>query len=249
MVNNNNLLDIKSVRYKDKLLLPGTADGALIGGVDEAGRGSVIGPLVVAGISIGKNGISQLLKLGIRDSKKLTPTARANFFGNILQLANSFYVSKIQCHEVDSYVFFNGLNELEAIGMAEVINNIRAARVYVDACDINLERYKNSIKKYLWTAKPKIYCVHHADCSNVVVSAASIVAKIVRDNEVQRIRNIYHDIGSGYPSDKKTMFFIKKWVTRYKAAPHFARKSWRPLRIMLESESSKESIGLINCAY
>ena len=241
MVNNNNLLDIKSVRYKDKLLLPVTADGALIGGVDEAGRGSVIGPLVVAGISIGKNGISRLHKLGIRDSKTLTSTARENFFGNIVELANSLYVSKIHCHEVDSYVFFNGLNELEAIGMAEVINNINATRVYVDACDINLERYKNSIKKYLWTPKPKIYCLHHADCLNVVVSAASIVAKIIRDNEVQRIRKIYHDIGSGYPSDKKTMFFIKKWVTQYKSAPHFARKSWRPLRIMLECESTQKN--------
>lgn len=226
-----------------------TADGALIGGVDEAGRGSVIGPLVVAGISIGRYGISRLHKLGIRDSKTLTPKARAKFFGNIVQMANSLYVSKFQCHEVDSYVFFNGLNELEAIGMAEVINNIDAARVYVDACDINLERYKNSIKKYLWTPKPRIYCLHHADCSNVVVSAASIVAKIIRDNEVQRIRKIYDDIGSGYPSDKKTIFFIKKWVTRYKSAPHFARKSWRPLRILLESESTKESLGFINCAY
>jgi ribonuclease HII len=96
----------------------------------------------------------------------------------------------------------------------------------------------------LWTPKPKIYCLHHADCLNVVVSAASIVAKIIRDNEVQRIRKIYHDIGSGYPSDKKTMFFIKKWVTQYKSAPHFARKSWRPLRIMLESESTwKDHLG------
>jgi ribonuclease HII len=249
VVNNNNLKDIKSACHEDKSLLQRTADGELIGGVDEAGRGSVIGPLVVAGISIGKNGISQLHKLGIRDSKVLTPKARANFFGNIVQLANSLYVSKFHCYEVDSYVFFNGLNELEAIGMAEVINNIHAARVYVDACDINLERYKNSIKKYLWTPKPKICCLHHADRSNVVVSAASIVAKIIRDYEVQRIRKVYHDIGSGYPSDKKTMFFIKKWVTRYKAAPHFARKSWRPLRIMLKRGSTKESLGLINCAY
>lgn len=229
---------MKSARYKDKSLLQKTIENSLIGGVDEAGRGSVIGPLVVAGISIGKNGVSRLHKLGIRDSKTLTPMARENFFGNIVGLANSLCISKFECHEVDNYVFFNGLNELEAIGMAEVINNIHADRIYVDSCDINLERYKNSIKKYLWTPKPRIYCLHHADCSNVVVSAASIVAKIIRDNELERIRKIYHDIGSGYPSDKKTMFFIKKWVTRYKSAPHFARKSWRPLRIMLESESA-----------
>jgi ribonuclease HII len=223
--------------------LPRTADSELIGGVDEAGRGSVIGPLVVAGISIGKNGVSRLHKLGIRDSKTLTPLARENLFGNIVQLSNSLCISKIDCHEVDNYVFFNGLNELEAIAMAEVINNIHADRIYVDACDINLERYKNTIKKYLWTPKPSICCLHHADSLNVVVSAASIVAKIIRDNEVQRIRKIYHDIGSGYPSDKKTMFFIKNWITRYKSAPNFARKSWRPLRIMLENNSTQNYCG------
>ena len=223
--------------------MPRTADSELIGGVDEAGRGSVIGPLVVAGISIGKNGVSRLHKLGIRDSKTLTPLARQNLFGNIVQLSNSLCISKIDCHEVDNYVFFNGLNELEAIAMAEVINNIRADRIYVDSCDINLERYKNTIKKYLWTPKPSICCLHHADSLNVVVSAASIVAKIIRDNEVQRIRKIYHDIGSGYPSDKKTMFFIKNWITRYKSAPNFARKSWRPLRIMLENNSTQNYCG------
>ena len=100
--------------------------------------------------------------------------------------------------------------------------------------DINIKRYKNTIKKYLWTPKRSICCLHHADSLNVVVSAASIVAKVIRDDEIQRIRKLYDDIGSGYPSDKKTMFFIKNWVTRYKSAPYFARKSWKPVRIMLE---------------
>lgn len=224
--------------------MPRITNNEIIGGVDEAGRGSVIGPLVVAGICIGKNDISKLTKLGIRDSKTLTPFAREGFFENIVRLSTSLYISKIECYEVDNYVFFNGLNELEAIAMAEVINNIHADRVYVDACDTNLKRYKNSIKKYLWTPKPIICCLHHADCSNVVVSAASIVAKIIRDNEVQRIREIYHDIGSGYPSDKKTMFFIKKWVARNKTAPYFSRKSWRPLKIMLGNKDTQIYCGL-----
>jgi ribonuclease HII len=211
-----------------------------IGGVDEAGRGSVIGPLVVAGISIGENGISLLRQLGIRDSKMLTPLARQSLFGSIVQLSSSLYISMITCHEVDSYVFLNGLNELEAMTMAEVINNIRADRIYVDACDINLKRYKNTIKKYLWAPIPNVCCLHHADSLNVVVSAASIVAKIIRDNEIQRIRQMYHNIGSGYPSDRKTMFFIKNWVRRYKSAPYFARRSWKPVRIMLDKKSTQD---------
>jgi ribonuclease HII len=211
-----------------------TAAKEFIGGVDEAGRGSVIGPLVVAGISIGENGISLLHELGIRDSKTLTPSTRESLFESIVQLSSSLYISKLTCYEVDSYAFLNGLNELEAMAMAEVINNIHADTIYVDACDINLKRYKKKIKKYLLTPKPNICCLHHADSLNVVVSAASIVAKIIRDNEIRRIRENYHDIGSGYPSDKRTMIFIKNWVTRYKSAPYFARKSWKPVRIMLE---------------
>ncbi len=224
-------------------MLRRTAHSKIIGGVDEAGRGSVIGPLVVAGIGIERSKISQLYNLGIRDSKALTPLAREKFFAYIVKLSNSICIYKIDCHEVDNYVFFNGLNELEAIAMAEIINNIDADRIYVDSCDVNLERYKDSIKKYLRILKPSIYCLHHADSLNVVVSAASIVAKVIRDNEVRRIRKVYHDIGSGYPSDKKTMYFIKTWVTRYKSVPNFVRKSWKPLRIMLESKNTQIYCG------
>jgi ribonuclease HII len=80
--------------------------------------------------------------------------------------------------------------------------------------------------------------MHHADQLNLVVSAASIIAKIIRDNEIQAIRSIHHAIGSGYPSDEKTMYFIREWVKKYKNAPSFARKSWRPLRMMLYENSS-----------
>jgi ribonuclease HII len=220
------------------MLLAGAGTNALIGGVDEAGRGSIIGPMIVAGVSLGRSGVRQLRELGIRDSKALTPLGREKFYRCIVDLAHSLCVVKIDCREIDRYVFFNGLNELEARGMGEVINSIRANRIYVDACDVNLDRYQTSLRKHIHLPQPRVYCLHHADCINEVVSAASIVAKIVRDREVQEIRKKYHNIGSGYPSDKKTMFFIKKWVRRYKSPPLFARRSWKPLRIMLEEQCS-----------
>jgi ribonuclease HII len=80
--------------------------------------------------------------------------------------------------------------------------------------------------------------MHHADQLNLVVSAASIIAKTVRDNEIQAIRRMHNTIGSGYPSDQKTMYFIREWVKKYKNAPGFARKSWRPLRTMLYENCS-----------
>ena len=213
--------------------------GILIGGVDEAGRGSIIGPLVVAGISIKKSKISKLRQMGVKDSKMLTPKARANLFRLVMDMADSLCINIINCTIVDNNVFLNRLNKLEAETMASVINNIQADKVYIDSCDVNPCRFRNYIESHLLlssssSSKPKLYSFHRADSLNVVVSAASIIAKIVRDRQIQEIRNTHHNIGSGYPSDWKTMLFIRGWVSKYKCAPHFARKSWSPLKKMLE---------------
>ena len=212
----------------------------LIGGVDEAGRGSIIGPLIIAGISVRDSKISELSKIGVKDSKKLTKKLRESMFFSIIDLADSLCIYKIESDEIDDNVFLNNLNKLEAEAMAAVINNLRVDEVYVDCCDVNHERYKECIKCHLISCDTKLYSMHHADQLNLVVSAASIIAKIVRDNEIQAIRRIHHTIGSGYPSDEKTMYFIRKWVKKYKNAPSFARKSWRPLRtILYENRSDK----------
>ena len=204
----------------------------LIAGVDEAGRGSILGPLVIAGIGIPANRISDLTRLGVRDSKMLTPKSREHLIKEIVDLADGLSIIMFDSHEVDRYVFLNGLNELEALGMANVIRNIRADEIYIDSCDVNLDRYRRSIQKYM-VGPRNICCLHHADTINIVVSAASILAKIIRDNEIQKIRKVYHDIGSGYPSDEKTMHFIQKWIKVHESLPTFARKSWKPLRNIL----------------
>lgn len=208
-------------------------DGIMIGGVDEAGRGSIIGPLVVAGVGIRESKVAQLYEMGVKDSKALTPKARARLFGEIMKVADSVCVRKVDPAEVDGSVSLRGLNRLEAKVMASVINKIGADEVYVDCCDINPERYRDYIGQHL-NCSPKVHSMHHADAINVVVSAASIVAKITRDQEIQHIRNRYRSIGSGYPSDEQTMRFIRRWVAKNGSAPEFARKSWKPLKMMLE---------------
>ena len=219
-------------------MLSSTKD-ILIGGVDEAGRGSIIGPLIVAGISVRDSKISELSKIGVKDSKKLTKKLRENMFSSIVDLADSLCIYKIDSNEIDYNVFLNKLNKLEVEAMAEVINNLHVDEVYIDCCDINQERYKECVKCRLISCNTKLYSMHHADQLNLVVSAASIIAKIVRDNEIQAIRRIHHTIGSGYPSDEKTMYFIREWVKKYKNAPGFARKSWRPLRTMLYEKTAQ----------
>jgi ribonuclease HII len=213
-------------------------DGVLVGGVDEAGRGSIIGPLVVAGVSIRESKISLLTDMGVKDSKALTPKARARLFGEIMKVADSVCIRKIDPVEVDDSVSLRGLNRLEAKVMASVIDNIGADEVYVDCCDVNPERYRDYIGQHL-KCSPKVHSMHHADSINIVVSAASIIAKITRDHEIQHIRAGYRSIGSGYPSDEQTMRFIRRWVSKNGAAPEFARKSWKPLKLMLEQMAQR----------
>lgn len=215
----------------DNLLCHG--DSILVGGVDEAGRGSIVGPLIIAGISIRESKVALLHKMGVKDSKALNPKVRARLFVEIMKVIDSVCIHKIDPVEVDDSVSFKGLNRLEARVMASVINAIGADEVYVDCCDVNPQRYREYMECHL-TCKPKLYSLHHADVINMVVSAASIIAKITRDQEIQHICSRYGSIGSGYPSDERTMRFIREWVTKNGSAPDFTRKSWKPLRLMLD---------------
>ena len=217
----------------------------LIGGVDEAGRGSILGPLVVAGMSIKKSKLRTLRQIGVKDSKLLTPKAREKLFMQVCTLAESICVCKIDCAVVDDNVFLKRLNKLEADIMAFIINNIHVDEVYIDSCDINPCRYGQYIMTNLIPTPPQLYCMHHADRLNTAVAAASIIAKVTRDREINKIRKTYSDIGSGYPCDRHTMQFIKGWVVKYKCAPEFARRSWSPLRHLLEGLTSVEQSVLI----
>src|SRR5215210_7381905 len=230
---NDPSIDLDLVEFPNAL----SSNCPLVGGVDEAGRGSVIGPLVIAGVSLKREDFSKLRQAGVCDSKLLTVKARQRLYGHIIDLAEHICIFKIECSEVDQYVFSNLLNKLEAKAMATVIDNIFAMRVYVDACDVNPLRYKECIECELGSIlRPRIFSLHHADGANTAVSAASIIAKVIRDEEIHKIRSQHCDeIGSGYPSDRKTMKFIAKWVAKHNSAPHFARKSWKPLRALLEN--------------
>jgi ribonuclease HII len=213
-------------------------DGLRVAGVDEAGRGSIIGPLVVAGLSIRESRMATLKEMGVRDSKTLTPKARARLFGKIVNVAETISILKIPPQSIDESVSVKGLNRLEAKTMAQVVNDLNADEVYVDCCDTNTDRYKQCISQYL-TCEPVLHSMHHADSLNVVVSAASIIAKITRDQELREIRKKHRNIGSGYPADERTMSFIRRWVDRNGCAPEFARKSWKPLKALLAKEGQK----------
>ncbi len=204
----------------------------LVCGVDDAGRGSAIGPLVIAGINIERNKIRRLSEIGVKDSKQLTPRSRENLYKKILALAADYYVAKISPRIIDQSVQKNQLNQLEGRYMAKVIANLRPDSAYVDSCDVNPARFGLLISRL--AKLDKVHSSHHADKRFPIVSAASIIAKVNRDREIAKIRKDY-DVGSGYPSDATTMNFIRETIVSNGTAPKFVRKSWKPVRVLLAS--------------
>ena len=199
-------------------------------GVDDAGRGSMIGPMVIAGISIEKKNIPKLRKLGVRDSKKLSPKKRELLYKEIIKLVDDYHVIRIPPKTIDKYVFEHNLNHLEAKKMAAVITHLKSEISYVDSCDVNATRFGREISDL--SNKSKVRSYHYADSRFVVVSAASIIAKVSRDRSIARLNKNYQ-FGSGYPSDKKSVNFVKKLVSAKKPLPSSVRKSWKPVQKIL----------------
>ena len=202
----------------------------LICGVDEAGRGSLLGPLVIAGVSVKRSKVKKLSSMGVKDSKKLSPLSREKLYKKIIDFVDDYYVARIYPKTIDSSVRKHKLNFLEAKYMAKVISQLKPAISYVDCCDVNTSRFGKEISKF--TKRSKIKSFHHADSKFVIVSAASIIAKVNRDRAIARLRK-KHDLGSGYPSDSKTIQFVSDWVSSGKTIPSFVRKSWKPVQTLL----------------
>lgn len=213
----------------------------LIAGVDDAGRGAVIGPLVIAGVLIEEKDLSKLLSLGVKDSKLLSPRKRRRLAPEIKKIAKGHHIAKLAPVEIDKVVRtgkrLHRLNRLEAHAMAEVINALRPDIAYVDASDVLPERFKQHIAEEL-PFKVQIVSEHEADKTYPVVSAASIIAKVERDRAIASLRKEHGDLGSGYITDPKTVGFLEKWIRTYESYPEFVRKSWKPAkRIKAEHDS------------
>ena len=205
----------------------------LIAGVDDAGRGSVIGPLIIAGVLFNQEKMEELKELKVKDSKLLTPTQRENLDEKIRSLALKFKIVEVSPNEVDKVVFEGKkmfkLNWLEAKIMAKIIEELNPTIAYVDASDIDAKRFGKQIENML-SKKIKIISEHKADRKYIVVGAASILAKVYRDKTISKLKEVYGDFGSGYAHDPKTLNFLKEWFKTRKDYPQFLRKSWKTVK-------------------
>lgn len=216
----------------------------LIAGVDDAGRGAVIGPLVIAGVVLEADDLPKLKEIGAKDSKLLSPHRREILSAEIRKIVKKYAVLKLQPDEIDAVVRsgrkLHKLNWLEAYTMARVIDTLKPDKVYVDASDVLEERFKQHILECL-SFKVDIVSEHKADRNYVAVSAASIIAKVERDKEISLLAEVYGDFGSGYPSDPRTMHFLEKLMENTDEYPEFIRKSWKPAKKVKDGRGMHQS--------
>lgn len=220
----------------------------MIAGVDDAGRGPIIGPLVIAGVLIAEGQTKTLIEMGVKDSKMLTPETRTRLSGKIRELSSKVSVAEVGPKEIDEVVLHGAklrkLNFLEATVMARVINELGPQEAFVDASDVNEERYGQTITEFLVPElkKVKIVSRHHADRTFPVVSAASIIAKVRRDDVAETLRREYGDFGSGYTNDPKTLEFLRDWRRSHKEYPPIVRLSWKTIK-EIEQDVSQSRLG------
>ena len=207
----------------------------MIVGVDEAGRGPVIGPLVVAGVAVESD--VPLRQMNCRDSKKLSPERREALAPEIEKVAK-FELVVIPAERIDVMRAEMSLNDFEAKLFAEVIEKFHPETAYVDAADVDEIEFKRCVRREL-TFEVEIVSQHNADELFPVVSAASILAKVRRDREMRGIEAaIGRTIGSGYASDSDTIAFLEAWIREHGSLPPHTRASWDTARRLLAASKN-----------
>jgi len=200
----------------------------MICGVDEAGRGPILGPLVVCALAVESD--TKLVKLGVKDSKKLTPKRREELEPRIRKVAK-IELREVAADEIDGREC--SLNKLEAHVFAELIDRLSPEIAYLDAADVDEKNFARMVRSTL-KCRPKIISEHKADDTYPVVSAASIVAKVARDARMAEIEEeIGQPIGSGYVHDAVTMKFVSKWIAEHDCCPPHTRRSWEPAKRLM----------------
>ena len=221
----------------------------LLLGIDDAGRGPVIGPMILAGCIIDEATEKEFRSLGVRDSKQITPLRREFLAKEIKKKSKSYKVISISPEKIDTSSEKGlKLNELEAIACAEIINYLNHGfsekekiKVVIDCPSTSINKWTDFLKSHIDNlSNLEISCEHKADRNHISVSAASILAKSKREEEVEKLKKEFgEDMGSGYPSDPKTKKFLAKNKDNKRTSKIF-RKSWKTWKEAVSKSKQKK---------
>ena len=211
----------------------------LICGIDEARRGPVMGPMVMCGAMIEDKDMPKLTALKPKDSKLLTKEEREELYPKLLSVLKYHKVIIMQPDEIDKAVHGHdglNLNKLEAKKQAEILNEFNPGKAIIDCPSNNIDSYRIYLKKLIKNKKIELILEHNAE-RYPLVAAASIIAKVTGDREIEKIKKqIGMDFGSGYMTDPKTVEFLKNNYEKY---PEIFRKSWFPYQELVNKKFQK----------
>jgi ribonuclease HII len=212
-------------------------------GIDEAGRGPMIGPMVICGLLIDSEDLDRLEQIGARDSKTLSHSRRLKVKEQIEKVISKIVIRSVSAADIDRLRKRTTLNEIEVKEFASIARELNPQEIYLDAADVIAERFGEKVGNLSGLASKGALIVseHRADSKYSVVSAASIIAKVERDRAISEYHKKYGDFGSGYPSDPKTVDFVRNLVRNNQKLPPIIRKSWDSVRRILDEESTEQS--------
>ena len=199
----------------------------------------------MAALAVKEENLKKLEWMGVKDSKQLSAEGREELFDRIREVVEDFRIEMIEPDAIDLSVDGgnSNLNWLEADTSARMISELDPDMIIVDCPSPNIPAYKNYFASKLSKAvreKAQLIVEHKADVNYVVASAASIVAKVIRDRQIDHLKSeIGIDFGSGYMSDPKTQEFLKK---HYKTHSHLFRRSWQSYK-NVDNAAKQKKLG------
>lgn len=198
----------------------------------------MIGPMVICGVLIDPDSIHELEMIGARDSKILSPSRRIALSKKIEKIAIATSFRSVSAVDIDKRRKSTTLNEIEVDEFVSILKELKPKTIYLDAADVKADRFGKKIgeRSGLAAKGATIISEHKADSNYPIVSAASILAKVERDRVISKYHEKYGDFGSGYPSDKKTVEFVKDLVRNNQKLPPIVRKSWNSVIKIIEGE-------------
>ena len=211
-------------------------------GIDDAGRGPVLGPMILAGVLINQQEEQTIKDWGAKDSKLLFPTKRKKI-SNQIKKQFEHHIEISTPKEIDDH---KNLNLLEAEKAAKIINRLtknlnEKVQVIIDCPSVNIQSWTNDVQRLI--DKPEninLKCEHKADLHHPIVSAASIIAKERREDEIYKLKLRFKtDFGSGYPADPKTKEFITKNFNNPKYKP-LIRFSWNTVKKLIKAKEASQ---------
>ncbi|MFC1753266.1 ribonuclease HII [Thermoproteota archaeon] len=206
-------------------------------GTDEAGRGPLIGPMVMCGVMVDDSKEKQFVELGVKDSKLLTPEQRERMFEKIKEIADDFEIIILTPADIDDALNSPdlNLNWLEAEATAKILDKLKADKAFIDCPSNNVSAYKEYLANKMKT-KTELVVEHKADVNYPVAAAASILAKVTRDREIVKLKKEYGEVGSGYPADPITQEFLKQNWNRH---PKIFRRTWASYKKIVKEQGQK----------